>query len=713
MKNYISPGDLPVKTVILDTENSYDMTSSDSIVEVNLFVPSTVSIVTANTNTGVIVGKIYTIVDAGRIAGTYPITITPFTQGQLIGGASQYVINSNGGSVSFYYDGTNLIISGNNTTGLENTINFSILNKILAHDGVSQFYTTPIAIPNFKSAAYSGYAFAFQGYDWFQYVINPNTFLPITNWPIAATGPCYGRPQAANIGAGGNTVLFFATHGNTSGATGSINALNSDGTSLWTKYNVYVDEGFNDGFASCAGEDQGVLGVAITTTGATSITLSTFASFPTTFPFYFSINSEIMQCTVGGGSSGSWTVVRGLFGTTAATHIINSVVNGTLVSVGGTTTIGGTTSSGGNFSLTVGGTNPNWPNNAWTRYQGFGFGAFIKIVSGTGIGQIREISGVGSGNQIFTVNAWSVNPDNTSVWQIMPRFQSDLYFQHAGTLNVESGTTYLYTTCDDCTIVKRNALTGAKVWRYWAGENNEPFPLIAPVTDSVTPAILFNSIDGYTYCLTTSGSLNWRTLGTSGVGLDSFLSAANVSNSGSYLNVIVNQRRSGNSAAGRTYILRGDTGAKVSESGDQLGDMASQPLLIPRTDGSNKYNIFASGNACLLTLYNDQMNGLWQNRFADNSGIDQFRSSPQLADVNYDGENEILIYTQNSAVMMILSQAGEQLGQLMLPCRLNATDCGVEGIPWIGDFVGDGILRIIIPSKDAYIYLAKFTVSPP
>jgi hypothetical protein len=341
-----------------------------------------------------------------------------------------------------------------------------------------------------------------------------------------------------------------------------------------------------------------------------------------------------------------------------------------------------------------------------------GFGATVMIVAGTGAGQQREIASVTSGNQINVTSNWSTNPDATSIIQILPRYTSDMTIQHAGTLNVESGTTYLYTTANDNTICKRTATNGTKQWRYWTLENCEPYPLIAPVADGVTPSITFNSVDSYTYNLSLAGALNWKTSGVTGVGLDSFLAAANLSNSGTYQNVVVNQRRSGNAKAGRCYTLRGDTGSKVSCSGDQLGDGSSGPLLIPRNDGSGKYYVFAASNATLVTLYDDLMNGLWRHRYADNSEIDQFRSTPFLADVNYDGVNEIVLCAQNTGTVYVFAIGGTLLVTLTLPAYINTStqqpnaDCGIEGTPCT--FMVNGLLNMIIPSKDGTINCYQF-----
>jgi hypothetical protein len=70
------------------------------------------------------------------------------------------------------------------------------------------------------------------------------------------------------------------------------------------------------------------LGAAITTTTATSLTMTANAAFPQTIVnggFFIQIDSEILFVTAGAGTN-SWTVARGQCGSTAATH-----TNGTAV----------------------------------------------------------------------------------------------------------------------------------------------------------------------------------------------------------------------------------------------------------------------------------------------------------------------------------------------------------------------------------------------
>ena len=66
------------------------------------------------------------------------------------------------------------------------------------------------------------------------------------------------------------------------------------------------------------------LGAAVTTTSATSITLTSGASFPN-FPYVIKIDSEYMLVTAGFQTT-TPTVLRGMFGSTAATHTNSTAV---------------------------------------------------------------------------------------------------------------------------------------------------------------------------------------------------------------------------------------------------------------------------------------------------------------------------------------------------------------------------------------------------
>jgi len=68
------------------------------------------------------------------------------------------------------------------------------------------------------------------------------------------------------------------------------------------------------------------LSAAITTTTATSITVASATNFPSSGSFIITVDSEQMNVTAGAGTT-TWTVTRGVNGTTKATHSANAVIS--------------------------------------------------------------------------------------------------------------------------------------------------------------------------------------------------------------------------------------------------------------------------------------------------------------------------------------------------------------------------------------------------
>jgi len=67
------------------------------------------------------------------------------------------------------------------------------------------------------------------------------------------------------------------------------------------------------------------LASAISSTSATTISVDSGSDFPADYTYHVRIDDEILKVTAGFGTS-SWTVERGVMGTTAATHLIDSNV---------------------------------------------------------------------------------------------------------------------------------------------------------------------------------------------------------------------------------------------------------------------------------------------------------------------------------------------------------------------------------------------------
>lgn len=72
-------------------------------------------------------------------------------------------------------------------------------------------------------------------------------------------------------------------------------------------------------------DGSSTLAAAITTTSAASLTITSAASFPQTGEFLIQIDTEYMLVTQGAGTT-TWTIIRGVLGSTAATHSLSAAV---------------------------------------------------------------------------------------------------------------------------------------------------------------------------------------------------------------------------------------------------------------------------------------------------------------------------------------------------------------------------------------------------
>lgn len=77
----------------------------------------------------------------------------------------------------------------------------------------------------------------------------------------------------------------------------------------------------------------------------------------------------------------------------------------------------GVATAGGASTLTNSG--KTWTTNQWSNFQ-------VRIVSGTGIGQVRAIAS-NTGTVLTTASAWTTNPDTTSVYEINGN-ENSLYY---------------------------------------------------------------------------------------------------------------------------------------------------------------------------------------------------------------------------------------------------------------------------------------------
>lgn len=346
----------------------------------------------------------------------------------------------------------------------------------------------------------------------------------------------------------------------------------------------------------------------------------------------------------------------------------------------------GTASAGAAGSITD--ATKSWAPNSFLRKQGVGFGATITITSGTGAGQSREITSVISGTQLGVTPNWTTNPDNTSHYAITPKYPSDKFYQHAGTLKQESGTWYLYVTGFDNQCVKLNATTGAIIWKFSSLENIEAFPLVMDINGDGINECVFGSLDGYVYALKgTDGSLVWKTLAdaVNGQGVDAFISAADINNDG-VVEVLAPVRRGGVAGGGgRVHVLRGTDGANLAQTIDSGGDIDCQAAIY----NANAAGIrnFASGSDAGIVFCSDPNGNLiWKNVIGN-----IINASPQYNDMDNDGQKELSVFDMSGRVTILEPTKGLALGIFTVPGA-------VEGTPLIADINVDGLLEVVIPN---------------
>ena len=100
-------------------------------------------------------------------------------------------------------------------------------------------------------------------------------------------------------------------------------------TNYWPS--VWTDPVVIKNLPTCDGSSLILPAQAVTTltsavdTTSSTISVANYQSFPLTVGFYIKIDNEIMLVTSGEGTS-TWTVTRGVFGTTISTHTNDDVV---------------------------------------------------------------------------------------------------------------------------------------------------------------------------------------------------------------------------------------------------------------------------------------------------------------------------------------------------------------------------------------------------
>jgi len=123
----------------------------------------------------------------------------------------------------------------------------------------------------------------------------------------------------------------------------------------------------------------------------------------------------------------------------------------------------------------------------------------IKIVYGTGRGQIREVSDFNSTTGTVTVSeAWATNPDTTSLYEIVAKIPNDI-------VSACCEIAYLYTP-DASDVISEGSSAREKlqmqgVTEFRVGEHSEKFGDIKEIAGYLIPGKARNILDKYTLLL--------------------------------------------------------------------------------------------------------------------------------------------------------------------------------------------------------------------
>lgn len=196
----------------------------------------------------------------------------------------------------------------------------------------------------------------------------------------------------------------------------------------------------------------------------------------------------------------------------------------------GTSGLTPVTAGGSTNIVTV--TGKSWHADAFIRNRSVsGTNASVRIISGLGAGATKyEIKQVYPSDH-SKLELWSATfpaVDSTSRIEIVPYSEvlaenSDLFWQHAGTLCVEGGVDYLVACGFDGTVTKIRCSDGVVMAYFCALENNEAWPEVVDVGFGHL-SVLFASIDEKFRCLALSDlSLEWSYTSTAPLDAVSFV----------------------------------------------------------------------------------------------------------------------------------------------------------------------------------------------
>ena len=328
----------------------------------------------------------------------------------------------------------------------------------------------------------------------------------------------------------------------------------------------------------------------------------------------------------------------------------------------------------------------DWATNSFIRSISEGtYNANITITIGST--PTNFVVKACSGNSIDIYDPAGLTIGNTYSYVVTPKYESDVYYQHAGTVSVESGVGYLYVTGFDNQCVKLS-ISGSLIWKYSTLENIEPFPLINDIDNDGVLECVFSSVDGKLYVVNAvTGVLEGSYTGDEG--FDAYIKVGQIK--GTSTKFVVSGCRDG-----RVYSINGTTKALDAKS-TSFGTLAGNDIdagVALFDNGNGTFNVISVGDAGFIVCLDYNMNVLW--RIA--SGL-LFNSTPQVA---YIQEQQVIIACDMAGAVTIISGTGTLLSQFHVKG-------GIEGTPYIGDVNGDGYQEMMITTLDGNVYLYRLT----
>lgn len=310
---------------------------------------------------------------------------------------------------------------------------------------------------------------------------------------------------------------------------------------------------------------------------------------------------------------------------------------------------------------------------------------YIEITDGTGEGQSVRIKDI-ENNIIYLAEAFTTPLDATSKYIINPLYESDKIFQHAGTLNEENGKWYLYITGFDFCCRKIDCLTGDIIWIISTKESIEPYPhIMENWKGDNKDKICFVSVDWGIYCADCeTGALEWHI--ETEAGNDAFLNELKLSTGEIVL--VVSSRDS------RVYLVKND-GNIHNKTTQTNADIDSRPV-VGDFNNDGKLEFAYGGDSGWVYCCDENCETLWRHNIGT-----YINSSSNKADVNYDGNDEILVNDMNGTISILDAMNGRLLHEL---------NChgAVEGTPTIGDFDNDSNIEMVVTTLNNYLEVYRF-----